>query len=295
MPKQPGDLSKAGRMLLVWEAVKSLGRAAPDDVLRSVARQMDIPVDDKNFRRNIYRDLKGFSETGQLQVEYFTPDGTLIPPDEESNFANLRVEYFVPEAQEQVQGHGLLKERGGYFAPSLQRRIKWRIQFLEGAGFDGHISFAFETNDHLFLTLQVPIDELPVKLLIARNPGSLDKHPPTKVLDEILGLRYGVLYLNNRTLSRPDTGTKVGHALIEVGREGDSVRITDLGSKSGTYWAPSSKGFLEELKSHSTQDATLNPGSSLSSQNIAWIKLQPGEKYPLPVFVRLGGFPLIVG
>ncbi|MCB0383863.1 MAG: hypothetical protein KDD43_00615 [Bdellovibrionales bacterium] len=295
MPKQPGDLSKAGRMLLVWEAVKMLGRATPDDVFKSVARQMDIPFDDKNFRRNIYRDLRTFSDSGQLGVEYFTPDGAPISPDEEASFANVRVEYFIQEAQESVTGHGLLEERGGSFIPSGQRKIKWRIQLFEQSSLDGHISFIFEGRDHLFLTLQVPIDELPIKILVARDPGAEDKRPPREVLDEILGLRYGVLYLNNRTLSRPEGTGKVGHALIEVTKTGKTVRITDLGSKSGTHWAPSTTEFIEELKNHGAQDATLNPNSSLMGQNIAWIKLKAGETQDLPVFILMGGFPMVVG
>ncbi|MCB0367261.1 MAG: hypothetical protein H6624_01495 [Bdellovibrionaceae bacterium] len=282
-------------MLLVWEAVKSQGRATPEEIFKSVARQMDIPFDDKNFRRNIYRDLRTFSDSGRLGVEYFTPDGAPIPPDEESSYANVRVEYFIQEAQESVPGHGILEERGGCFVPSGQRKIKWKIQLFDQAELEGQVNFVFEARDHLFLTLQVPVDELPVKILVARDPGSENKRPPQEVLNETLGLRYGVLYLNHRTLSRPEGTAKVGHALIEITKTGNSARITDLGSKSGTYWAPSTAEFLHELKGHGAQDATLNPNSSLMGQNIAWIKLKAGETQSLPVFILMGGFPMLVG
>ncbi|MCC7406071.1 MAG: hypothetical protein IT288_16885 [Bdellovibrionales bacterium] len=295
MPKQPGDLSKAGRMLLVWDAVKSLGRASPDDVLKAVARQMDLPSDDKNLRRNIYRDLKSFSDSGQLGVEYFTPDGAPITPDEEGSFANVRVEYFIQEAQARVPGHGLLEERGGLFVPSTQRDIGWRIQVLQQDNLSGFVSFIFETRDHSFLNLQVPLAELPVKVLIARDPGAESKRTPFDVLNEILGLRYGVLYLNNRTLSRPEGSGKVGHALVEITRDGKAARITDLGSKSGTFWAPSTPRYVQEINKLGHSDATLSPNASLFGQNISWIKLKPGEEQKLPLFILMGGLPMLVG
>ena len=294
MPKQPGDISKAGRMLLVWEAVQALGRATPDGVFRAVAKKMNISPDDKNLRRNIYRDLKSFSNSGKLYVEYFTPDGVLIPPDEESDHGSVRLEFFIPDAQGDIPGHQLLMDRGGLFTPSKQRKIKWSIQFLEQAKLEKHITIIFETPDHHFLTLQFPRDELPVKLLIARNPGSTAKHPPPQVLDEILGLRYGVLFLKNRTLSRPETGSKVGHALIEISDDGKYLRITDLGSKSGTQWSPTTLEFLEELNTMHRIDATLQPDAGLAGQKITWNDLDHEEEYSLPVMVRMGGFPIIV-
>jgi hypothetical protein len=303
MPKQPGDVSKAGRVLLALGAVKSRGRASPDDVLKIVAQRLNVAASDKNLRRNIYRDLKSLAEEGRLGVQYFTPDGSPIEPDSEGSFGNIRVEYFIPEDEGRIPGHRVLTDRGGVFRQSSQRKLSWRMSQLSDAKESrNEIRFVFDTGDHTLLCLGLPMDELPVKLLIARDPGAEVRNRLSKRIQDELGPRHGALYLNKRTISRPDENGKLGHAIIELADSGESIVVHDLGSSSGTYTSALNQESVAKILrlDSNTGAVTLHPEksglvqTSTGWQGVRWEKAERAVERPTPVAVLMGNLTIAV-
>lgn len=89
------SITKAERMILVLESLKAMGRGTAEEVLKKVARQAHLDSQDKNLKRNIYRDLKDLANRGEIELDYFTPAGEKIEPGDEEEHKNLRAEYYL--------------------------------------------------------------------------------------------------------------------------------------------------------------------------------------------------------
>ncbi len=293
MPKQVGNVTKASRMLQVYEVLKRKGRCTADDIATGVALALDIDSGDKNFRRTIYRDLKEFTIDNTIQVEYFTPDGIKIEPGEEDNYKNIRAEYFLMGSESLIMGGGLVQNIGGLFYPARLGAVNWQIRNVNKGFIANMFHLTFATVQHPLLALCIPKDEIPAKVIFGR-PSQADTYRPTEqYLESQYGRRAALFYYPERTLSRPKEGGPDGHGIVEWIDE-DHVHMKDLGSSTGCYWAPANPDdesqFLATWDNH-TADSTVELARHPLRIKRDWQPIdETGIQLKTPVYGRFGDF-----
>jgi len=294
MPKKD-EISKTQRMLLVLRVVKSLGRASPEDVLRRIANTLDTDDQDENLKRKIYRDLKGFSETGELGVCFYTPDGRPIESGEEDDVRNKRVEYFIKDRHAAVPGAGLLEKCGVSFLPQRRPIIHWVIREASSGNSNNHLNFVFLGSDRMIYFLSSPVEELPVKLIIARKPGFREYFPSSNEIERNLGLRASLVLFPDNSISRPVSAKKLGHAIIETQKDISTIRVRDLGSTGGSYWClPSHKKMMAKVIRQARKNMTIEIGEHLFEVSSHWEKVNFSDLLKTPVYLKFGGFTIFV-
>jgi len=290
------SLSKSQRLLYILEAVESLGVAVPATVLAKVAGRLSLSVNDANLKRAVYRDLKSLADGGRLAVRMLTAEGLEIDPDHWQEHKNLRTEYRLAADAEVigVQGMGLIQELGGEFVPAA-RKMSWSFQPIQNLKLAGHLCLIMQGQSGRLLALQLPVSELPCKILISRVSDSRFDHALlSQEIQEQFGLRTACFFTWDASVSRHLLGQRPGHALLTV-QQDSTLQLEDLNSSTGTsYGALEAQAIpllLERQLSSQTQPEGANP---LRGQ----LDLQPvkgvAAKLPGSAVVQFGSFRLLL-
>ncbi len=275
-------------MLYVWEAVSTLGRTSPDAIIKVVASRLGVDADSTSFQRTIQRDLKHLSDTGDLGVEYFAPDGAKISPDQESSFTNLRVEYFAANSGGSIPGGKLLaKAKCHLITP--RRPMRWSVNDSAVGAVIGTYSFEFETQGGQGISLCIDQDDRPFKLIVARNPESPELTPTVSYIEEKYGLRAAVLLVSEKSISRIKEKERDGHVLIEARSDFMALYVKDLNSSTGSYFAPASWDEIQALRELGSSENTQSGSAHPLRRERQWARLtNQAVKMEAPFFLRLG-------
>ncbi len=290
MPKQVGNVTKATRMLQVYEVLKRKGRCTAEDIANAVALSLSIDTDDKNFRRTIYRDLKEFAQDNTIQVDYYTPDGKQIEAGQEDQFKNVRAEYYLTGGESLVLGGGLVTDLGGSFVPAKPGVVEWQFRDVSKGFVPEMIHFVFASVRSPFTALCLPHDEAPAKVLIGRQarPGTYTPNPSD--IEKAYGRRSAFFYYPEKTLSRPKENGPDGHGIIEFLSEKEA-HIKDLGSSTGSYWAVADGEEFSQSWANVNNDSTFEVTLHPLRANRDWQPIpEGGLKVEFPVFCKFGDF-----
>lgn len=288
---------KSERLLCILEAVEQLRIATPSDILKKLAAQSHESQSEANLKRTIYRDLKHLADHGRLQVRCLNPAGKELSPDEWDQHKNVRVEYSLRASSpgENIPGYGLIADVGGVVIPPAKRAMSWKFSELKNADFKCKLTLVFAARAGHLISFQLPIDDLPAKILFSRSGGSShDLSLYSDEVEEIFGLRTTSFFLWDPSVSRHTLGARSGHAVLSVDAQ---LRMTveDLNSSQGTAWLPLDQQILDRLVSAqvspSTEPANLNPLYATQPMNTIG-----GREVVItsPAVVRFGNFKMIV-
>jgi hypothetical protein len=296
MLKKLNTNTKSERMILIWNCVKELGRSTPEVIAKDLAKRLNIDADDKNFKRNIYRDLKGFVNSGILDVEYFTPAGEKIQPGDEDTHPNLRIEYFVPGAISGFPGSGLLAKNGIHFFKQKSNVIDWYASELQNGVADQKFVLLARSLAGRVCGLFADRDQLPIKITFGRFPD--DSNAMSAILANIeqqYGLRSSACFTTDSSMSRAGKENRLAHGLIETEKSGDTLKISDLNSSRGTEWAAAPADVLNRVLSLASNDTTLaNNENPFSDNGLSWQNVNGTVTgVPMPAFIKFGDFVVL--
>lgn len=296
MPRQVGDLTKFERISMLMEIMKELGRANPGQIYEKLLRTVGAEANAENLKRMVYRDLKELATSGKVNIEYIAPDGRRLTEEpEEGELKNFRVEYFVEDQKDKTLGYELLQSHGGTLCARGASQVHWRISDTLLKAKSSDRGLAFEASLGEFLILSAPAEELPFKVLIARQQEDRDLEPSViSRLQKEFGGRTSVLFLKERHLSRlsvdQQDDAKWGHVLISFQGDG-SICAQDLGSTTGTFWTPmttESKRFIERRTVANRAVATFIPSEASLFQEMNWKEIKGETRLESPVVLRAG-------
>ncbi|MEM7646761.1 MAG: hypothetical protein AAF203_07630 [Pseudomonadota bacterium] len=275
--------NKNQRRIEVFRAVTHLRRARPADVIRTVAPILGEDESDVSFRRAIHRDLKALLDSYQLGVDYFTPQGDPIPPGEEMNHSNFRVEYFIPShSQQDIQGSQRFIEKGGVllFPPSLSTTLHFcgtREEIPKNTFF---ISVHFAFGSQVFLWFFK--DDRPLTLLFARMSSEIEETSHRIEFIKKMPKRMIVLLLPHQSISRLKKEGPRGHASFLFDKEEGVVTIEDHNSSKGTSFSESL--FHSQMLGLGQSGQTMeNPAKSVD-----WQQVDRQQKLSIPFSIKLG-------
>ena len=281
--------SKNKRQIEVYRAIDKMKRAKPHQVIQHVASIMGENAESAAFKRAIHRDLKSLTQDNILGVEYFTPSGEPIHPDEEENHANLRVEYFLLAADGQnVTGQELLKAVGAEImgTPSLMEstHIEENLTSL------GNNKYVISMEIHIakFIHIIVDADERPFTVQFARTTKKLESHAYRQALLDGLTGRSLILLLPQGTVSRMKLEPSFGHASVSFQKEHGQIRINDHGSSLGTEYKVMSSHEADDML-HDHQDKTIRTPTVVG----VWKKLKQPTTQEMPLAIKLGDAKIV--
>jgi hypothetical protein len=280
-------ISKSQRQLLLFESLKAKKRARPEDLLKTLVDHHDM-IETPALKRAVLRDLKEFMDSHQVGVDYFTPSGSLIPPGEEEQHRNYRVEYYLlGEPGSDVAGIHMWEAIGGSFLcrSSLATSFCWTQNFEQIPKKNIYLGI-----QHLsgFLFLYFSREDLPIELIFARAQSkALLGSQRTQTLAGI-GRRSAVIGLPDHFTSRYQQ--KQGHGSLNFDRQGESLVLMDHNSTHGTGYSQDQQ-WLDYLKSLSkgwdqTSELMMPP------QLVELKKSQ--QQLPLPIYISIGKTALMV-
>jgi len=292
------EIPKGMRILYVWQAVRRSSRATPEDVLRTVAMKIGLDAKDKNLKRNIYRDLRELALRGDLNVDYFTPEGVLIDIDNEDSHKNFRAEYYVPGGEGHILGGGLLSKANVKFFPQRKDLVNWVVTRPESGLRPNQFHILIVQNQDISLAISASADERPYKVLIARWTDNPNFTPKMEEIEREFGIRTSVLLLDSKTVSRHVGKEKWGHCILEW-KEATTVLVTDLNSKQGTYWADASKGQIDEATSTGIADVTSDIIRGFDQPDPETVREwkhvgKENSRVELPSHIRIGASGIII-
>lgn len=297
MPKRLADLcglTQGEREKAVIEAVAKLGLATISDVTELVSQRYQIDLSAKNtfdaFTKRIQTDLKKLSRNS-LATAYFkkganqirVPDDEL-QFDEKSKVKNIyNIKYFIRTSKSAVPGANIVHSAGGQFIPKYNQdgdlTVDWSITtHYEQAPNSVHIVIQMHSGD--ILSINAPIDELPFKLLIARNSTKGSGLSQTHFFPTELGNRSAILLLCDKTVSSQKQGIKDGHAILELKSDLSSVRVLDLNSTNGTRIAKLPKQFPNDNYEVSMHDPMINAIATTARPEPSATKVTIWENVP---------------
>jgi hypothetical protein len=273
------------------EAIESLGKASPRDIHLRVAARCDVDAHNEAFVRSVYRDLKQLADEGRLHVRAYAPDGTEIEPEKWDETKNFRLEYSLSEVDSQIAGWKLLDEIGSRVFPG-SKTMGWKVCGAGQAAFTDHVSLLFKGKSSRCSALQLPISQLPAKVLFVRTGEILsDVQALKRQVAEVIGLKATIFMCSDPTVSRFEPGQRMGHALLTITRTGE-LECKDLGSFNGTFFAPISESEIHELARNesalATQKLRDEPFADLAFSAVS------SKATPLsnPTVLRLGSFSI---
>lgn len=235
MPKQPADKKAEVRYRAIFDLLQRHGRLAVPRIIEGVASHLQLEVT-PNFKRLIERDLEYLESSYPPRIGflYFDSQGDEIPFDDRENFKNKRKECFLKDGQYHIVGGGLLKEHLIEFHSQKISTPQWSVTDFKKPIKKDQLLFVFNI-DRSHLALHVPIDELPLKLIVARK---LESKYLAKIVEEVHKYhpRASLLLLPDSSISRWLPGERLGHVIFEFQRNPYEVKITDLKSTNGTYY-----------------------------------------------------------
>lgn len=235
MPKQPADKKAEVRYRAIFDLLQRHGRLPVPRIIEGVASHLQLEVT-SNFKRLIERDLEYLeaSYPPRIGFLYFDSQGDEIPYDKRENFKNKRKECFLKDGQYHIVGGGLLRQ---YLIEFHSQKIStpiWSVTDFEKPIKDDQLLFIFNI-DRSHLALHVSIEELPLKLIVARK---VNQKYLAKAVEEIHKYhpRASLLLLPDSSISRWIPGERLGHVLFEFQQNPHEIKITDLGSTNGTHY-----------------------------------------------------------
>lgn len=235
MPKQPGDKKAEVRYRAIFDLLQRHSRLAVPRIIEGVANHLQLEVT-PNFKRLIERDLEYLESSYPPRIGflYFNSQGDEIPYDDREKFKNKRKECFLKDGQHHIVGGGLLKQHLIDFQSQKLSMPQWRVTDFEKPMRKDQLLFVFNI-DRSHIALHVSIDELPLKLIVARK---VEPKYLAKVIEEVHKYhpRASLLLLPDSSISRWLPGERLGHVIFEFQRNPYEVKITDLGSTNGTYY-----------------------------------------------------------
>jgi hypothetical protein len=282
--------SKNHRLTLVLDTVSKMGSGMPADICVRIAQRMGVDGKDPAFVRAIYRDLKQLADEGRLTADFFSPSGERLEPAAAETAKNVRVEYKLAADQAvAIPGWKTLHDFGGRLIPS-SRQMGWKISFASESTAGKHFSFLFQVHGGQWAVLQLPANEFPAKIVFCRE-SELEPLPANygKTVSDRQGVRTLVFACPDPSVSRGSLD-RVGHAVLTIDHAG-GLTLQDLGSKTGTHFAPCSDTFLEESLSAKTSQATVPLGLNPFEKEASWEKAGNGPTaIPVAAMIRFGAY-----
>ncbi len=301
MPKQPKDTKIETRIRYILEVIGRHDRISVEEIVNKVARRMDVDLPDKNFRRNIERDIQNLENESlpRIGTAYLQPDGSEISYEDRKLYKNIRKECFLSDSKGHVYGAGLLKEHLILFYPQQGSVPQWSVSDFTKSIKNKRLLFIFNTHKS-YIALHVSVEDLPFKLIIARKvedkliPGILDQvrkyHPKASLLllpdsavsRAIPGQRLGHAMFEFD--SRPIQGHQLGPSVTELEWKRNRITIRDFGSTNGTYYqATELRENLEKLEQNKNDGSDDDKTSFLPK-----ISFEDEGLVPIAVRVRPG-------
>jgi hypothetical protein len=282
--------SKNKRQIEVYRAIDKFKRAKPHQIVQHVTSIMGEDSESAAFKRAIHRDLKSLTQDNILGVEYFTPSGEPIHPDDEDNHANLRVEYFLLAADGQnVTGQELLKAIGAEImgTPSLMEstHIEENLNNIDANKY----IISMEIHLAKFIHIIVDAEERPFTVQFARTTKKLESHAYRQALLDGLSGRSLILLVPQGTVSRMKLEPSLGHASVQFTKEHCAVRLNDHGSSLGTEYKVVSEHEVDEML-HDHQDKTISTPTVVGT----WKRLKQPTDEELPLAIKLGDAKIVV-
>ena len=188
--------------------------------------------DEKEIKRVLYRDLEELVNMGVLREQFFTTDGAEITDFDPAIHKNYKKKWMLPGFHNQITGSGALENYGGkIIVPKiLKNDLNLASNTLGTVVRRRHLFFI---SSGMYFSLDIDLEALPVSIVLLRKPseGEFKIHESHV---EAFGIRTVSLFLPSPMLS----GFKadhLGHVKIDMNPD-DSVTITDLGSKNGSFF-----------------------------------------------------------
>lgn len=254
--------NKRIRLLYVMEAMDRLKVATPRDILTQLSQQFNLSEEDANFKRSIYRDLKNLAEQGKLHVRTLAADGVELPPEEWDESKNIRLEYSIHGQESSFVGIGLIEEMGAQIILPQKRKLNFRVSSLHKANLERNLNLIFKGHLGKILTLQLPQEDFPARLLILRSHHEETDHKRfIAEIEERFGFRTAVLFVPDPTVSRYQAGVRAGHALITIDHK-RVLTVSDFASSSGSKWSNLDKSEIEALLNTQQSKSTIAPSES---------------------------------
>lgn len=300
MPKQPKDTKIETRIRYILDVIGRHERVSVEEIIRKVAHSMDVDLPNKNFRRNIERDIKNLEDERDPRIGtvYLQPDGTEIPYEDRRQYKNIRKECFLTNSKGHVYGSGLLKDHLLLFYPQKGSVPKWFVSDFKKPIPNKRVLFIFNTFKS-YIALHVSAEEMPFKLIVGRKidqkliPSILEEirktHPKASLLllpdsaisRPIQGKRYGHVMFEFD--SRPIQGHQLGSSVVELKWKRNQISIQDLGSTHGTYYQATElrkseeKSLIDEFLDFDSENTSFLPRISFEDENMKPYVLPIGE------------------
>lgn len=282
-------MKKSLRLSHVLEIIGALGKASPKDIQGRLAVRLGADQDEA-FQRAVYRDLKELGDDGRVLVKAFTPDGEELSPEKWDETKHFRLEYsLVASDSEQIPGWKILDESGMQLI-TANKSMGWKAKLGAQTEVAGHFSLFIQGKASRWVALQLPIDQLPAKIIFARSGDQLANPRVLKEqTGEVFGLRAALLLTSEPTMSRNEPGRKPGHAVLTLTSNGE-IKLKDFGSSNGTFTAATSERTIDDLVGN---DSTRTQQIDSPLTKVSWAPLSTGEQtLSNPAFVRLGSFTI---
>ncbi|NQZ00245.1 MAG: hypothetical protein HRT45_06205 [Bdellovibrionales bacterium] len=232
----------------------------------------------------------------EIGVEYHLPSGEIVEPGREGEHKYIKAQYFSYTSDTRIPGGGLLAPYDMIFLRQRQNVVNWSVSDLENGFISRSICLVVSVSPYKFLSLNLSIDDLPAKLLIARSSGLSDVAPFVAQAESELGLRASSLMVPDKSVSRGGSADRLGHCILNFTGDAESYEFRDLASSSGSLFADATAEDENSLQLLTGQEETFRSSSvSPFETERNWQNLgdEPiSLKYPS--FVRAGNFKIMV-
>lgn len=287
MPRNPTGKTKSQRIHALREVFRRWGKLDKPRIDELVSGHLGIPVE--GLRKPLYRDLQELVESGEIIVRYYSSSGSEIADFDSTVHVSSRAEWALVGSEHKVLGQNALSLAGGALYP-LSRLVR-EIRVDSGSPeFEENTIHLFFSIQSTFFCLKLPLESIPVTVVVSRAPGPFDGNPPIKEIEDRFGKRCALLQIPNPGVSAIKPGERLGHAVIKFSQD-RSVEIFDLGSTNGTKFHPLSLQDAEVLRKSGDllgkQTATAEWIAAFEAL-VSWqmAKNEMPASCPLPVLVR---------
>lgn len=281
---------KNNRQIEVYRAMTMLKRGRPADVIRMVAPLLEQDENDAAFKRAVHRDLKSLMHSNQIGVDYYTPAGDLIPPGEEDQHQNVRVEYFLLSHMDQeVTGYQRFHELGGDMISHsvINSALRFSEDFDKVPVNSYRISIEMRTG--FFIQLWFPREDRPIKLIFARASQEMSQKSVKEEVFNKIDKRTAVILLPNKSVSRLKSDEISGHCELQFTKEENQIILTDHKSHNGTvkaYGDNVKKSFMDLFIADQTMDG--------SQENIIWGAVKNVLELEGPNLIKAGNCMIFI-
>lgn len=216
-------MAKSLRYLEVYQSIKALKEASLDEILVRVAQSLGGETPNQSLRRAVRRDLNALVENHLVDIQYFTPSGDPIDPDDEENFKNKRARYGLVESKKPIhRGQAVLFRNGIQVVSreSVRGCINFTDRYIDVPC--GSFVVAFDGLGGSFIYLWVVFDDLPLNVEFARKTHSnITLSEQISIQDNLIGRSLLVL-VQNLSVSRYKMRTFQASVRLEVDSDGKS-------------------------------------------------------------------------